>query len=243
MIHDVSAVMWKEYKEVFARRGIRTISLFVLPIFLMGVFLPWQMGVEWLNSPIGMLLWAWLPAFLVVSFVADSFAGERERHTLETLLASRLPDRAILFGKIGISVLYAWTMTLAGMAVALVTVNLMYGGNGLLMYSTETLLVGVSLGALIAIMMATGGVLISLRASTVRQAQQIISIMFLVPWFALMFGSQVIPAEWKASITAGVGGMSLGGVFALLEAIVVIVDLCLVAAAIARFKRVKLALD
>jgi hypothetical protein len=165
--------MWKEYKEVFAQRCSRAVALFVVPIFLMGVFLPWQTGLSWLNTPTTMLIWAWLPAFLVVAIIVDSFAGERERHTLETLLASTLPDRAILLGKIGMSVLYSWTMTLAGMAVALVTVNLMYGGGGLLMYSTDVLLVGVVLSALISVMVATVGTLISLRSATVRQAQQI----------------------------------------------------------------------
>ena len=45
---------------------------------------------------------------MVSSLVADSFAGERERHTLETLLASRLPDRAILAGKLLVPVAVAW---------------------------------------------------------------------------------------------------------------------------------------
>ena len=32
--------------------------------------------------------------------IADGIPGERERHTLETLLASRLSDRSILLGKV-----------------------------------------------------------------------------------------------------------------------------------------------
>jgi ABC-2 type transport system permease protein len=243
MMQDIFVVMWKEYKEVFAQRGVRNISLFVIPIFMIGVFLPWQMGVSWLNSPVAILLWSWLQALLVVSIVADSFAGERERHTLETLLASRLPDRAILFGKIGISVVYSWTMTLAGMAVALITVNVLYGGNGLLMYSADTFLIGITMSALIALLMSSGGVLVSLRAATVRQAQQIISLMFMVPWFAVMFGIQVIPAEWKTNIMTVLGGLNFTGVLGLLEAVVVLVDAGLIVAAISQFKRAKLSLD
>ena len=243
MIQDVFTVMWKEYKEVFAHRGIRTISLFVIPILMIGIFLPWQMGIVWLNNPVAILLWSWLQALLVVSIIADSFAGERERHTLETLLASRLPDRAILLGKIGTSVLYSWTITLAGMAVALVTINLIHGGNGLLMYSMDTFLIGITLSALIALLIASIGVLVSLRAATVRQAQQTISLMFLVPWFALMFGIQVFPADWKANIMGALGGLNTVGIIGVVEAIVVIVDLGLIAVALSQFKRAKLSLN
>ena len=56
--------------------------------------------------------------------VADSFAGERERHTLETLLASRLPDRAILFGKVLAAVGYGWVLVMLMLVLSLVTVNL-----------------------------------------------------------------------------------------------------------------------
>jgi|AGTN01.1.fsa_nt_gi hypothetical protein len=134
-------------------------------------------------------------------------------------------------------------MTLAGMALALVTVNLAYGGIGLLLYSAETLLVGIVLSALIAGMMATGGVLISLRSATVRQAQQIISILLLVPWFAILFGAQLIPAELKASIAASLGSLSIEGSLVLLGAVVAVVDVGLLVLAVARFKRAKLALD
>ncbi len=240
MMQGILAVMWKEYKEAFAKRGLRTaIPLLVLPVVILGIFLPWQIGKDWLSSPITMLMWAWLPAFISVSIVADSFAGERERHTLETLLASRLSDRAILFGKIGIAIAYSWGMTLAGMAVALVTVNLLYANGSILWYSTETLVVGTTLSLLVAALVATGGCLVSLRAATVRQAQQTISILFLAPWFAIMFGSQLLPADASAALAT----MSVTSVLVLVEVLLVAVDAGMVALAMARFKRAKLAMD
>jgi ABC-2 type transport system permease protein len=178
-----------------------------------------------------------------VSIVADSFAGERERHTLETLLASRLPDKAILFGKIGTSVLYSWSITLAGMAVALVTVNLAFGGNGLLMYSPDTLLVGVIMNALVALMTATVGVLISLWASTVRQAQQTISLLFVGPSFGLIFGIQAIPADVKSEIMASLGNLNMGTIISIAIGLILLIDVGLILLAQNRFKRSKLALD
>ncbi len=64
----------------------------------------------------------------------DSFAGERERHTLETLLASRLPDHAILSGKLLVCVLYSFIMTIIFIVLCLAVVNIAYWNGQLLMY-------------------------------------------------------------------------------------------------------------
>jgi ABC-2 type transport system permease protein len=240
MIEGVSAVVWKEFKETFAaKRGRSAALLLAVPILLLGAFLPWQAGTAWLNSPVTMLMWAWLPAFMAVSIVADSFAGERERHTLETLLASRLADRAILFGKISLAVLYSWGMTLAGMAAALLTVNLLYGQGNLLLYSADTLVIGVTFSLIVAALVATGGCLISLRAPTIRQAQQTISLLFMVPWIAIIFGFQLVPEEWTAGLASSVSGMGIAGVLGIVEVLLVVLA-GLAAAVLVRFKRAKL---
>ena len=49
--------------------------------------------------------------FFIGPEVPDPLPRERERHTLETLLASRLSDRAILLGKIGAAVGFEWVIT------------------------------------------------------------------------------------------------------------------------------------
>ncbi|UCD40705.1 MAG: hypothetical protein JSV69_08835 [Chloroflexota bacterium] len=101
MINDILSIMWKEIRELILQRsGLRGgwIGLLIL-IAVFGVLFPLQSGPDWLVTPTTILMWAWVPFILVNSVVADSFAGERERHTLETLLASRLSDQAILIGK------------------------------------------------------------------------------------------------------------------------------------------------
>ena len=75
-------------------------------------------------TPIAMLLLLWIPFFVIISFIGDAIAGERERHTLETLLASRMPDRAILLGKVIATVLYAWGMGVLSLLLGLVLVDL-----------------------------------------------------------------------------------------------------------------------
>lgn len=104
MIADFMTVMWKERKEVLEQGGARGRMGLVIIVGAFGVFLPLQMGRARVESPVALVYWAWVPLFLVISVVADSFAGERERHTLESLLAARLSDRTILFGKAGAAI-------------------------------------------------------------------------------------------------------------------------------------------
>ena len=101
MMRDVWTVVWKEWQEfrdqlLSLRRG--GLSALILALIL-GVVAPIELGAEWVNSKLIVGYWPFLAATMVSSLIADSVAGERERHTLETLLASRLSDRAILFGK------------------------------------------------------------------------------------------------------------------------------------------------
>ena len=126
MIADVLTVAWKEWRELLqlggSHRGGRLSLVILVAVF--GVMLPLQSGAEWVQSPATVFYWGWVPLMLVGSAVADSFAGERERHTLETLLASRLPDRAILLGKMFAAVMYGWGLVIVMLALSLVTVNI-----------------------------------------------------------------------------------------------------------------------
>ncbi|MEW6243764.1 MAG: ABC transporter permease [Bacillota bacterium] len=202
MITDILTIAWKEWKEIFSQRGrlggVRAILIFVA---VFGVFQPWQFGRSWVESPSGLAMWAWVPLFLVMGVIADSFAGERERHTLETLLASRLSDRAILLGKIAAAVGYALSVTLLSLAAGLVTVNVAHGRGEILMYSPATAGGILTVGFLGALLAAAIGVLVSLRAPTVRYAQQTLSIGMLVLVFGTAFGLQELPAEWRAGIS------------------------------------------
>ena len=172
MIADIQTMVWKEWKEILLQGGRRGRWNLLLFVAVFGIFMPWQFGRAWVTSPTSLIYWAWVPLFLVTTVIADAFAGERERHTLETLLASRLPDRAILFGKIAAAVSYGWGISMASMLLGLVTINVLHGNGRLLLYPLVVMVSIVVLSFLSAILAAGAGVLISLRASTVRQAQQ-----------------------------------------------------------------------
>ena len=117
----------------------------------------------------------------------DSFAGERERHTLETLLASRLSDRAILSGKLLVSVLYSFIMTLIFIFLALAVLNIAYWDGKILTYPAALLEFALVVALLLDTLFAAIGVLISLRTPTVRQGSETL---FMVIFALLPFPSR-----------------------------------------------------
>lgn len=242
---DVLTVMWKEWRELLRQResmrgGIMRILIFV---GVFGVFLPLQMGREWVESPRLLMLWAWVPLFLVTSVVADSFAGERERHTLETLLASRLSDRSILFGKISAALSYGFGLALIGIVLGLVTVNLVHGKGELLLYSPMIAVSIIGLMFLGAGLAAGAGVLVSLRASSVRQAQQTMTIAIMLLLFVPIYSVQALPENWKMPIAKLFINANTTQLVFIAITVLVVIDILLFVAAMARFKRARLILD
>jgi ABC-2 type transport system permease protein len=244
MARDLRTVVWKELKEIFSQRGRsrgakRSILIF-LAVF--GIFMPLQSGAEWLRSPIVMLYWAWVPFMLASSIVTDSFAGERERHTLETLLASRLPDRAILAGKIATAVIYGWGITLGCVLAGLVAINIVHGHGHILVYGA-TVAAGIFLLTFLVALLASGlGVLVSLRAATVRQAMQTFSIAFLL-LFVPLFLLPLLPAPVKARLFAAVSKLDFTAAALAGAAFLVIANAVILLIADKRFRRNRLILD
>jgi ABC-2 type transport system permease protein len=242
---DIGTVMWREWKELLATQGsLRGGLLFLIVVLsIFGIVFPLQEGQRWFTSQLPLINATWLPFFFINGMVVDSFAGERERKTLETLLASRLSDRAILFGKIGAAMSYGWGLVLISESIALIAVNLAYGQSRLLLYSPMIGL-GIVLLSLLGSGLAAGsGILISLRASTVRQAYQQLTFLSLLVPAILVLGFQALPDEWKAwltqtLLTAGTAQIVVG-----VAAVLAVVDAGLFVVAIARFQRARLILD
>jgi len=240
---DIGTIMWKEWKEILSWGGSRGKVGLLVFVGVFGIFLPLQMGRAWVESPMVLAYWAWVPLFLVTSVIADSFAGERERHTLETLLASRLSDRAILFGKVGAAVGYGVGITWLSLLLGLVTANLARGQDRLLLYPLTVGLGIVGLSLLGAGLAAGAGVLVSLRAATVRQAQQTLSIAIMLLLFVPIFGTQALPVEWKARLFETFMAMNVTRVVVIAVVILAVLNVGLLVAAMDRFRRAQLILD
>jgi ABC-2 type transport system permease protein len=236
-------MMRKELLELLeASSGAGGLLRLLIWVAILGVFLPLQAGAEWLNTPATLFTWTWFPLFVVSSVIAGTFAGERERHTLETLLASRLSDRAILFGKIGAGVVYGWGITIVSILLSGLTVRIAENPEG--GFFPPLILVG-GLGlSLLGALVASGlGVLISLRAPTARQAQQTLSFAMMLLFFVPMFGVQALPETLRAEIfSALLVGLTPATLLFIAAGLTVIAG-GLLLAAMARFRRSRLILD
>src|SRR5512134_1889178 len=168
MAHDVFTVMWKEWKELLQFQGSSRSGLIglLIMIAIFGIVMPLQWGAMWVESGASLTLWLVIPMTLAATIVADSFAGERERHTLETLLASRLSDRAILLGKISAAVIFEWVITQLVFLVALIPTNILHGRSGWILYTPAIALSGMLLSLLVATLVSVIGVMVSLHSST-----------------------------------------------------------------------------
>jgi ABC-2 type transport system permease protein len=246
MAHDIYTVMWKEWKELLQLQGSSRSGLtgLLIMIAIFGIVMPLQWGTMWLESGASLTLWLIIPMMLAVTIVADTFAGERERHTLETLLASRLSDRAILLGKLSAAVIFEWVITQLVFLVALIPTNILHGRDGLIFYTPAVALSGMLLSLLIAALVSMIGIMVSLRSSTVKQAQQklgisVFIIAYLVP-MAAVYGLKYVPDEIRARVV----GPFLSGEVALpaliVSAILAVFTLLLYAVAKSRFQRARL---
>jgi ABC-2 type transport system permease protein len=253
MLADAWIVALKEWREVLVRgMGLRgSIGFFGLILAVFGVAIPARAGIAWVTSPWYALVFAWLPLMLVMAVVADAFAGERERHTLETLLASRLSDSAILLGKVAAAVAFAYGMLLLVSVLSLMTVNVSVTGAGrppgILLWGAGTTFGVVCLGLLVTVLSATIGVMVSLRSETVRQANLRLSmgliLFFPVLSFCLAGIWTALPGQTQLTILEAVQTWKAPAVLAVIAVTMAAMDAALLWLASRLFVRSRLILD
>lgn len=234
---DLWAVVWKEAKSLFKFQENRSryLMLILTPV-LLGLVFPWTWGPDWVTDIPTMLLAFFTPVLIIGVTITDSFAGERERHTLETLLASRLPDRAILLGKYWFSVVVGWSITLVFLVLSLVMANIAHGHGQILLYTPTVALADLALSFLGATLTAGAGILISLRAATAQQAAQTLMALLLFPVIILQVAAVMLRSQLNALLPR------LDGQTILVVILVVLAVLDVVAfwLALKRFQRARL---
>jgi ABC-2 type transport system permease protein len=189
MLADIGVVVWKEWiewkRQYGSRRTAWIISIGMLVLF--GLILPLQFGQGWFQREQALYAWITLPVLLLLRSMGDTFAGERERHTLETLLATRLPDMALYLGKLLVPAGYTWVFTQLVMLIALIPLHFLDAGSGWEMYSFSMLIAGGWISFLSSLYAAAAGILLSLRSPTVDSANQ--SMFLFLILFAVLLGA------------------------------------------------------
>ncbi len=238
-MNDLATMMWKEIKDTVLSGGRGAWIRPLVFISILGGLIPWQQGQAWLalaTNPVAIFIASYLPFIFMLSFIGDVIAGERERHTLETLLASRISDQAILWGKLIVAVGYSMGMAIVGLLLAWVVANLAQGQGGWEFYHPLSSLIWIlALSLLVSLLAASGGALVSLRSPTVRQAQQTLSIGSLVLFLIIFLVLRSIPAQVMA-------GMNLTQFLLILMSIFLVLDLVMLTTLAAIFRRDKLML-
>ena len=203
MMEQIRTVAWKEWKALGDQAGIRGgggIVVLTLIALIMGAFMPWTAGPEFFTSPLTLFVYPFIGASVAANPVIDSFAGEKERRTLETLLSSPLEDRAILLGKMWVALAAGWTIPMLLYGIALVTVNIKMWGNGIV-FPPAWAAVGVpSMSAAAVGLVCSAGILASMHCSTVRQAGQIFGYVVFVVFLAPVIVVALLPDAFKATI-------------------------------------------
>jgi ABC-2 type transport system permease protein len=237
---DISTMTWKETKELFSQGGLMGYLTLLVFLVVGGVVYPLISGPSWVQlGSLEIPFILFLTFQLIVASAADLFAGERERHTLETLLASRMPDRAILLGKVGTLVGYGWGMNFSQLLLGWLTINIVHWQGHLVFYPLDLLLLTFALGLLVNILAASAGVLVSLRSATARQAQQILTVGGLVAMFGIAFGL----LELTNSLLPSLGiVLSVTQLLALLLGLLAVIDIIVLSLALVRFQRSRLML-
>ena len=228
---DILTMMRKEWKDSLFQGGWRS---WIRPGILVGITgIAWPLAgkAAWMSlSPLQMVVVLWVAFYVTISIVADSIAGERERQTLETLLASRLPDRAIVLGKIIPVVLYGWGVMLVGLLVGASVYNLRYAHGRYLFYPADKLLFTAALGWVFGSFAACAGLLVSLKISTVRQAQLTLSVGTVLLGGAVIALLSILPLEFLKDFATD-------QILLMVLAVVALLDIALLALAIRCFKR------
>lgn len=141
--------------------------------------------------PFGALLVGFLPASFSLIAALESFVGERERNSLETLLAMPLSDAELYLGKFLAALL---TPLVASLAAMQIYVGLLLGFMPELYFGMMTLprlLLLILLVCCMALVMVSGAVVISAHISSVRAAN-LMSSFILAP----MAGVMQLAAFW-----------------------------------------------
>ncbi len=143
-----------------------------------------------------MVLYFFAPFFLIIPVMAssvlgsDSFAGERERKTIEALLATPLSDSELFMGKVLVSFIPAMLVTFVSFGIYTVLVDVMTYSmfNGMLLLPNLNFLI-IILGVAPVLALCSIGltVMISAKVKGFKEAQQI-SVLLLIPVLGLVFG-------------------------------------------------------
>lgn len=218
---DSLIVARKELIELLGNRHSARGSLVQAGVLttIVGVIVPSIEPRVWSSAPGIGGPFLFFPAMIAASVAADGFAGERERRTLETLLATPLSDGAIFAGKALTAVLFSTMVSTLAITASIVTVNVRRAGAGLFLppVAHVTAVLGGAVG--VATVGAAMAIVISTRVAVARSAQQMVSVLSMIiagatlatmARLGIVFDWVSLPRMGSILLAAGVVGLRVG---------------------------------
>lgn len=184
------AIMKKDLKEI--SRNFQVFGVMLLIPIIFGVVFPIIISVVAAAVPpeeIGFLINLYSGFFLMMGAIiptvvaSDSFAGEKERKTIEALLAAPISDGELFLGKVLVSFVPTIALTYVSATIFCVLVNIALGAFILPNLNFIYILLATPLFTLLAIETT---VFVSVRVKGFREAQQLAGVI-LVPVLAIVF--------------------------------------------------------
>ena len=175
-----------------------------------------QMMVVYLLVYMMAPLYLLLPTIVAIGFAADSFAGEKERKTLEALLYTPTTDWELLLGKLLSAWLPALGISWGGFLLYAVAANLAaWPVMGRLFFpTTEWLILAVWIAPAIAALGLGAMILISARARTFQAANGLAAVVVLPG--LMLFGALLIAVMNSGAWLAALLGLLVWAVAAAL---------------------------
>ncbi len=246
---DVATVMGKELLEMrrgSGSQGARSLAGLVVLVLVFSVIVPFLTGADSFGGMGTLVIGPMVAAVWALTSVPDAFVGERDRHTLETLLTTRLPDRAILLGKVLANVASASLIGIVAIVLSILAGNV----GGVLRHDQDGIEVpwleggiGVVATILTALLLCNLAILVALRASSAMNAQRAMGLGLAGFVLLLSWGVQALPQGVQSDLSTvadDIEGLSVGALVGLGIAVYVVVNAALVAVTLARFTRPKL---
>ena len=242
MVAQTLVIMKKEWSDIKStlfsshnlRAGIWPILLFWVAF---GIYEPLRMGPDWMQSPIMVFSLSVLVPFVAIGFISPySFVGERKRGTLEPLLATPVSDQAILFGKIGMAVLYGCGVSIISMVSGLFT--LFFSTGKLLLYPPGIAIATLLLSLFFSLLASIIGTNSSLYAKTILEAQNNLGMALFIPVVLPAFiVGPFMPDAWKVIIVQVAAQSGITNLLLIFMVVLFMVDNMSLLIALRRFHR------
>lgn len=215
---DILVVVRKELLELLGeRQSLRGAAFQALGTLLTtGVLVPFLDGRIWDKPASLVMIYLVFPCMIAGSVAGDAFAGERERKTLETLLATPLREFDIFAGKALAAVVFGVAVSAVSLGAA-VAIGIARGrpvlGTGLWPLGVVAILGG-AWGA--ASLVSAVAITVSSRVAVARAVQQIVPFltMTIVGIVSAVLGWLGVELDWYLMlefdvVLAGLGLMAL----------------------------------